>query len=501
MLIEMHCHTAEHSACSSISAADLVRQVFGKGLQAIVLTDHHYLWPDYELESLREAAGVPDHFRIMSGQEVRTAELGDVLVYGATEFLESGTSLADIRRCFPEAALVLAHPYRRSRTPAIGDLMHPLLDGVEIFNTNHTVLGNSRGLQDWHRYHFTATAGTDTHGSGYAGIYPTIFDHPTANVQELAGEIRHGRCRPFLKEIPRSGAHALVTEVTIGTKGRDEQRERIIIRSIDSDIRWSSAERAFQIMQALAASGFGAGRYRVPKPIDEDRASRTFIEQGIRGKSLFEKLVSSPPDTRQEYFELAARWVARFHRLRLRLTPEEEFPAQEEKRIGRYLQRFENIDHPHTGKVRDMAARLLAEERGMVAGSPELLVQGHGDYHPKNIIIGQDSLEDRATMFVAAIDFASSLALPPAFDVGCFLAQFRNQLFSHPEILSGLPDELFLEAYVAEAGEVGEGFYHQVDIFRARTNLSIAAYLIKVGLGDSPDLWRVLVEAEQFLTT
>jgi predicted metal-dependent phosphoesterase TrpH/thiamine kinase-like enzyme len=499
MLIEMHCHTAEHSACSSVSAVDLVRQVFGKGLQAIVLTDHHYLWPVHELEALREAAAVPDHFRIMSGQEVRT-ELGDVLVYGATGSLQTGTSLADIRRLYPGSALVLAHPYRRNRVPSIADLMNPFIDGVEIFNTNHTVLGNSRGLQDWHRHHFTATAGTDTHGSGYAGVYPTIFDHPMADVQELASEIRHGRCRPFLKEIPRSGAHALVTEVTIGTKGRDEQRERIIIRSIDSDIRWSSAERAFQIMQALAANGFDAGRYRVPRPIDEDRASRTFIEQGIRGKSLFDKLVSSPPETRQEYFELAARWVARFHRLRLCLTPEEEFLAQEEKRIGRYLQRFENIDHPHTGKVRDMAARLLAEERGMAAGSPALLIQGHGDYHPKNIIIGQDSLEDRATMFVAAIDFASSLALPPAFDVGCFLAQFRNQLFPYPEILSSLPDYIFLQAYVDEAGGVDEEFHRQVEIFRARTNLSIAAYLIKVGMGDSPDLWRVIVEAEQFLT-
>jgi hypothetical protein len=43
-------------------------------------------------------------------------------------------------------------------------------------------------------------------------------------------------------------------------------------------------------------------------------------------------------------------------------------------------------------------------------------------------------------------------------------------------------------------------FYRQVEIFRARTNLSIAAYLIKVGMGDSSNLWRVLVEAEQSLT-
>jgi hypothetical protein len=39
-----------------------------------------------------------------------------------------------------------------------------------------------------------------------------------------------------------------------------------------------------------------------------------------------------------------------------------------------------------------------------------------------------------------------------------------------------------------------------VELFRARTNLSIAAYLVKVGMGESEDLWRVLVEAERALT-
>jgi len=500
MLIEMHCHTAEHSPCSSVTAVELVCQVFAKGLQGIVLTDHHYLWPVAEMQDLRVKAGVPDHFRIMSGQELASSELGDVLIYGATESIADGTSLAEVSQRFPAAAIVWAHPYRGRREPQVTDLLSPLIHGVEIFNTNHTVRGNSRGLQDWHRYRFTAIAGTDTHGASYAGTYPTIFDHPVCNELELAREIHHGRCRPFLKEIPRSGAHALVTEVTIGTKGQDEQRERIIIRAIDSDLRWRTAARAYQIMQALAEQGFAEGRYRVPRPIDEDPSSRTLIEQGLRGKSLFDKLVTSPTEDWREYLELAARWLARLHALQVRLTPADEFLQREEQRLTRYQRRFSDLDHRHARKAREIGERVLAEERQLVDAGEELLVQGHGDYHPKNIFIGQDSQENRATQFVAAIDFERSLLLPPAFDVGCFLAQFRNQLFHHPAQLAALPDEVFLRAYVEEVGGVAADFLRQVELFHARTNLSIAAYLIKVGMGESEDLWRVLVEAERALT-
>ena len=500
MLLEMHCHTAEHSSCSAVPAVELVRQVHAKGLQGIVLTDHHFLWSPAELAVLRREAGVPDHFRILSGQELSSADLGDVLVYGAGESLPKGTSLAEVRTRFPAAALVWAHPYRGNREPDLARLETLGLDGVEIFNSNHTVRGNSRGLRDWHRLRFTATAGTDTHGANYAGLYPTMFDHPVASIDELAAEIRAGRCRPFLKEIPRSGAHALVTEVTIGTKGQDEQRERFIVRELESAPRWQSAERAFHILQALVERGFDTGLFRVPRPIDEDQAGMILIEQGVRGKSLFDKLTTSAPEDWHEYVELAARWLARLHGLRLALTPATEFTLREEQRLARYQKRFSAIDHPHARKATEIGERVLAEERALLAAGPELLVQGHGDYHPKNIFIGQDSQENRSTLFVAAIDFESSLLVPPAFDVGCFLAQFRNQFFSRPRILAAVPEELFLQAYTVEAGGVSADFPRQVELFRARANLSIAAYLIKVGLGESPDLWRVLVEAERALT-
>ncbi|WP_298439506.1 phosphotransferase [Geobacter sp.] len=499
MLLEMHCHTAEFSACSSVAACDLVRRVYAKGLQGIVFTDHHYLWSEEALRQVRRAAEVPEHFLILSGQEVDSAECGDVLVYGATRVFPPRTSLVEIREEFPAAALVWAHPYRKGRRPSAEALRNQLLDGIEIFNSNHTVLENSRALRDWHQQRFTAIGGTDTHGGSYAGLYPTIFDHPVRHIFDLAAEIRHGRCRPFLKEIPRSGANSLVTEVTIGTKGIDEVRERLIIKEISSSHKWRSEERAHQIMALLVRHGFGDGAYRVPRPIDEDTGTMTLIEQGLRAKSLFDKLLTSDVADGRDYLERSATWLAKMHNCHLRITAPDEFLAKEEIRLAKYLERFTEISHRHLRKVSDLIHALREAERRVVRSYADLMVQGHGDFHPKNIFVGQDSQENRSTLFVAAIDFESSLVLPRAFDVGCFLAQFRNQFFAHPEIMQKYPEQIFLDSYLRGAGNVEPDFLRQVELFRARTNMSIAAYLIKVGMGESEDLWRVIVEAEQAL--
>lgn len=499
MLFEMHCHTAEKSKCSSVPVVELIRRVQARGLQGIILTDHHAVWTDDELAGVRHQAGVPDHFLIFSAQEVTTARHGDVLIYGATETISKGTPLEEIRAAWPSAALVLAHAYRKGRYPTDEQLLNPLLNGVEIFSSNHGVAENSRGLFDWHRLRFTAISGTDTHGVQYAGAYPTIFDHPVRSMQELADELRAGRCRPFFKEIPRSGANALVTEVTFGTKEGDENRERIIIRTLTDERKWKSTERAEQIMAAVAEAGFSDGRFRVPKPIEIDAERMTIIEQGIRGRSLFDKLLAASHDDARWYLELTGRWLGRLHKAALAVTPLQEFKEREEGRVRNYLSRFEKIDHRHTNRARQIAEAIIAAEQDISCGSA-CLVQGHGDFHPKNIMIGQDSQDNRDTTFVAAIDFGSSLMLPPAFDLGTFLAQYRNQLFSHQELLQRLPETIFLEAYLDEGPPVGDEFLWQMELFRARTNLSIAAFLIRVGMGESEDLWRVLVDAEQSLS-
>jgi aminoglycoside/choline kinase family phosphotransferase len=165
------------------------------------------------------------------------------------------------------------------------------------------------------------------------------------------------------------------------------------------------------------------------------------------------------------------------------------------------VDRFTNSKSRQLQKMTAIAEAVSSAEHQLVQDIGEDgMIQGHGDFHPKNVIIGQDNQDNRDTVYVAAIDFEGSLVMPAAFDVGCFLAQFRNQFFAHPAVLAAYPEELFLAAYLQESESGGENFFRQVELFRARANLSIASYFVKVGMGETEDLWRVLVEAEQALT-
>ena len=497
MLLEMHSHTSEFSSCSNVTAVELVRQVFSLGLQGIVITDHHHLWIPEDLQALRRAAEIPGHFVLLSGQEVSTSDFGDVLVYGASRTIARHTPVKAIREMYPEAALVWAHPYRNNRVPKDHRLQSPLLDAIEIFNSNHTVRANSRSLRDWHRLRFTAIAGTDTHGRSYAGIYPTLFDHPVASVEELAGEIRRGRCHPFLKEIPKAGAAAQVMEVTIGAKGRGHSRERIIIKSAPNTEKWNSTARAFEILETLAAHGFSNGSFRVPRPLDADAGAQVAIEQGVRGQSLYEKLISASSPDRADFLQMAGRWLARLHNCRLVVTSPDEFLPKESERLIRYLDHFTESGNPHAAKLAEIIDRVRAEEEQIAARQHTLFVQGHGDYHPKNIFIGLDSSVHPTETFIAAIDFEHSMVLPPAFDVGGFLAQYRNQFLNEPQVVRDCPETIFLDAYLQEAAPPPADFLRQVELFRARGNLGIASYLVNLGLGEDENVWRLLVEAER----
>lgn len=196
MLLELHTHTSEQSACSRISALELLQFVMDQGVDGVVLTDHHYLWSDTELADLRIRAGIPDNFLLLSGQEVTTSDFGDVLVYGARESLPPYARLKELRRSCPAAALVWAHPYRWNRRPSTADFFNAAFDAIEVLNPHQSPAGNDAGLAAWQNWGFAATGGSDIHKAELAAFYPTAFTEQISSISQLVTAIMRGDCRP-----------------------------------------------------------------------------------------------------------------------------------------------------------------------------------------------------------------------------------------------------------------------------------------------------------------
>jgi thiamine kinase-like enzyme len=492
MLLEIHVHTSKYSKCSRIDPVALVGQVKDKGLQGVIITEHHYLWSDRELEALRKEAEVDNNFLILAGQEVET-DLGHVLVFGADKSIEEDNiSVVELKQRFPRAAFILAHAFRKGVVPRKETLLDSSLDAIEIFSINHTAKENYLGLKTWHEYKFTAVSGSDAHFENVAGMFPLMLDHPVSDINDVVKEIKSGRCRPFFKEIPKSGSNIIVTEITIGTKGADESRSRIILKNITDSKRWDESKNSAEIAKYLYENGFNDSQFRVPKVIEINDKERLLIEEGQRGKNLFELLTRVDKSVGTDYFRLSARWLASLHNKKITEGETQTTVKKEKKRFESYLNSFVRTKNPYLNQIRPIIEFVQKKEERLWAGHRDLFLLNHGDYHPKNIIIGQDRMQDITTLFVSVIDFANVILMPRAFDVGYFLSQFQNQFYSFQGVLKEYKEEDFIKAYLEEGDSTPADFIEQVGLFKIRANLSIASYLIKVGKGESRDMKNIV---------
>lgn len=191
----MHCHTSRHSPCSLVDPVALIKHLMEKGLDGVVLTEHHYLWTKDELTWLGEKCGAGHNFVILSGQEVGT-DKGHVLVYGAAKTIDEIVSLRELRESFPEAALVWAHPFRWNACPVEDELLNPFFDGIEVLNSNQLPHENGASLHSWKKHAYNAIGGSDTHSMEQAAMFPTLFEKKISNIDELVREIKARRCKP-----------------------------------------------------------------------------------------------------------------------------------------------------------------------------------------------------------------------------------------------------------------------------------------------------------------
>ena len=187
--VDLHMHTDHSNDC--VTPVDvLLATARERGLGAIAVTDHNEISGAHEAREKAAEYGV----KVIVGEEVKTADQGEVIGLFIDEKIPRGMSLeetiAEIRR---QGGLVyVPHPF--DRLHSVPDYEHLLavvgdVDAIEIFNPRIAIPAwNEEAVRFAAKYRIPGGAGSDAHvahGLGAVRIRMRDFDGPEEFLESL----------------------------------------------------------------------------------------------------------------------------------------------------------------------------------------------------------------------------------------------------------------------------------------------------------------------------
>ncbi len=185
--VDLHMHT-DHSYDCATPVEVLLTQARARGLGAIAVTEHN------EISGALEAAAKAKGIKVIVGEEVKTANQGEVIGLFIKEKIARGLSLqetvAEIKR---QGGLVyVPHPFDRMHSVLdYKNLMEVLddIDLLEVFNPRVAISEyNEEAVRFAAKYRIVAGAGSDAHvpqGLGSVRIRMHDFDGPEQFLESL----------------------------------------------------------------------------------------------------------------------------------------------------------------------------------------------------------------------------------------------------------------------------------------------------------------------------
>lgn len=193
---DLHVHTREGSACAQTPAVDVLRLAEQQGLDGVVFTDHHFLWPLDEIPRLKERAGVS--LTVLTAQEV-TFQGIDFLIFGWDRPPDRFSTKEDLVASVHDdgGVAVVAHPYSLLYYLETDTMAGWGVDGVEVWNSlkGGPTTAERRELGD---FGLSETAGSDFHRpvfpSGLGDAW-TEIPGPVNDMADVILAIRENRTR------------------------------------------------------------------------------------------------------------------------------------------------------------------------------------------------------------------------------------------------------------------------------------------------------------------
>ena len=205
--LDIHLHTQRHSGDAVLDEFQLVTEGIRAGLDGVVITEHHYQWPEAELADLREKTVAPPGFLILSGFEY-SSRAGDILVYGLdadwARKHRPGREPEEMLDIFHEAGAVCiaAHP-TRARIPFDDRILDMRFEGIEVESCNMDAHEQRLARKLAAGLRRPMTGSSDAHRIENLGAYATSFDGSIGCMADFVDCVRSGVFEPAVRVNPR----------------------------------------------------------------------------------------------------------------------------------------------------------------------------------------------------------------------------------------------------------------------------------------------------------
>jgi hypothetical protein len=187
--VDLHMHT-DHSSDCATPVDVLLATARERGLGAIAVTDHNVIGGAFAARDKADEYGI----KVIVGEEVKTAEQGEVIGLFLSEQIPRGLTLeatiAEIKR--QGGIVYVPHPF--DRLHSVPDYEHLLgvvdhVDAIEVFNPRIAIPAwNEEAVRFAGKYRIPGGAGTDAHVAqalGAVRVRMHDFDGPEEFLESL----------------------------------------------------------------------------------------------------------------------------------------------------------------------------------------------------------------------------------------------------------------------------------------------------------------------------
>ncbi|HVW46646.1 MAG TPA: PHP domain-containing protein, partial [Solirubrobacterales bacterium] len=177
--VDLHMHT-DHSGDCATPVEVLLQTARDRGLGAIAVTDHNEVSGALEAAAIAESM---DDLKVIVGEEIKTAEQGEVIGLFLEELVPKGLTMAESIAAIREQGGLVYVPHPFDRFHSVPDYEHLLdivedIDLLEVFNPRVMLTSfNEEAVRFAGKYRIVPAAGSDSHvAQGLGSVRQRIHD-------------------------------------------------------------------------------------------------------------------------------------------------------------------------------------------------------------------------------------------------------------------------------------------------------------------------------------